>query len=165
MEHLALSILVKKADGKEKAYEPSRTALDYRDYFEEILIDEYQDSNPVQEMLLESISGEDNGKFNRFMVGDVKQSIYKFRLARPEIFMEKYEAYGKEGTERRRIDLHRNFRSRAEVLDSVNFIFQESWERGLAAWNMIKRRLFILGRLIQRIWIGETFLPTGRNCC
>ncbi len=123
MEHLALSILVKKADGKEKAYEPSRTALDYRDYFEEILIDEYQDSNPVQEMLLESISGEDNGKFNRFMVGDVKQSIYKFRLARPEIFMEKYEAYGKEGTERRRIDLHRNFRSRAEVLDSVNFIF------------------------------------------
>lgn len=128
MEHLALSILVKKADGKagegeRKAYEPSRTALDYRDYFEEILIDEYQDSNPVQEMLLESISGEGDGKFNRFMVGDVKQSIYKFRLARPEIFMEKYEAYGKEGTERRRIDLHRNFRSRTEVLDGVNFIF------------------------------------------
>ena len=124
MEHLALSILVRKAEGKGgKIYEPSRTALDYRDYFEEILIDEYQDSNPVQEMLLESISGEDDGKFNRFMVGDVKQSIYKFRLARPEIFMEKYEAYGKEGTERRRIDLHRNFRSRAEVLDGVNFIF------------------------------------------
>ena len=128
MEHLALSILVKKpeekeGDGVRKAYEPSRTALDYRDYFEEILIDEYQDSNPVQEMLLESISGEDNGKFNRFMVGDVKQSIYKFRLARPEIFMEKYEEYEKEGTERKRIDLHRNFRSRAEVLDGVNFIF------------------------------------------
>lgn len=125
MEHLALSILVKREEGEtgEKSYRPSRTALDYRDYFEEILIDEYQDSNPVQEMLLESISGEDSGRFNRFMVGDVKQSIYRFRLARPEIFMEKYEAYEKEGTERKRIDLHKNFRSRTEVLDGVNFIF------------------------------------------
>ena len=123
MEHLALSILVKKAEkgeGEEiKAYEPSRTALDYREYFEEILIDEYQDSNPVQEMLLESISrGE-----NRFMVGDVKQSIYKFRLARPEIFMGKFEEYGKGGEKGKRIDLHKNFRSRTEVLDCVNFIF------------------------------------------
>ena len=136
MEHLALSILVRKTDekgeGREgKRYEPSRTALDYRDYFEEILIDEYQDSNLVQEMLLESISGEEKGKFNRFMVGDVKQSIYKFRLARPEIFMEKYGEYGKEGTERRRIDLHRNFRSRAEVLDSVNFIFSRIMGKSL----------------------------------
>lgn len=123
MEHLALSILVEKAEkgeGEEiKAYEPSRTALDYREYFEEILIDEYQDSNPVQEMLLESISrGE-----NRFMVGDVKQSIYKFRLARPEIFMGKFEEYGKGGEKGKRIDLHKNFRSRTEVLDCVNFIF------------------------------------------
>lgn len=136
MEHLALSILVKRAEKGEnsirgKAYAPSRTALDYRDYFEEILIDEYQDSNLVQEMLLESISGEDEGKFNRFMVGDVKQSIYKFRLARPEIFMEKYEAYGKDGGERKRIDLHKNFRSRREVLDSVNFIFSRIMGRRL----------------------------------
>ncbi len=139
MEHLALSILVRKTEGNRelKSYVPSPAALDYREYFEEILIDEYQDSNLVQEMILESISGEENGKFNRFMVGDVKQSIYKFRLARPEIFMEKYEEYGKEkaengkekaenGNERakkRRIDLHKNFRSRQEVLDSVNFIF------------------------------------------
>ena len=106
-----------------KLYVPSPAALDYREYFEEILIDEYQDSNLVQEMILESISGEENGKFNRFMVGDVKQSIYKFRLARPEIFMEKYEEYGKDGAGNKRIDLHKNFRSRREVLDSVNFIF------------------------------------------
>lgn len=123
MEHLALSILVRKAEESTKSYVSSPTALDYRDYFEEILIDEYQDSNLVQEMILESISGEENGKFNRFMVGDVKQSIYKFRLARPEIFMEKYEEYGKGGEKKRRIDLHKNFRSRQEVLDSVNFIF------------------------------------------
>ena len=62
---------------------PSNTALELQDYFEEIIIDEYQDSNEVQELLLKCISGEDKGRFNRFMVGDVKQSIYKFRLARP----------------------------------------------------------------------------------
>ncbi len=126
----------KKESGRmgRPAYEPTRTALDYREFFEEILIDEYQDSNPVQEMLLESISGEFAGRFNRFMVGDVKQSIYKFRLARPEIFMEKYEEYGaavqartdgKDGGGRERIDLHKNFRSRREVLDSVNFLFSQ----------------------------------------
>ncbi len=146
MEHLALSVLVHRTEPEDgsgrKGYEPTGTALDYRDFFEEILIDEYQDSNPVQEMLLESISGESAGRFNRFMVGDVKQSIYKFRLARPEIFMEKYEDYGRHGTgqpadrtvgntalkegageEKERIDLHKNFRSRKEVLDSVNFLF------------------------------------------
>lgn len=141
MEHLALSILVRKGEKEEgeegrkeggaKTYEPSRTALDYRDYFEEILIDEYQDSNLVQEMLLESISGEESGRFNRFMVGDVKQSIYKFRLARPEIFMEKFEEYGKEGEGKRRIDLHKNFRSRPETLDSVNYIFSRIMGREL----------------------------------
>ena len=127
MEHLALSILVKPKEGEEGGYEPTKTALDYRDYFEEILIDEYQDSNPVQEMLLESVSGEGQGIYNRFMVGDVKQSIYKFRLARPEIFMEKYEAYAGEAVQetKERIDLHKNFRSRREVLDSVNFIFAQ----------------------------------------
>ncbi len=133
MEHLALSILVKKAEGEDgrKTYEPSRAALDYQDYFEEILIDEYQDSNLVQEMILESICGERSGRFNRFMVGDVKQSIYKFRLARPEIFMEKFEEYGKGMEGKRRIDLHKNFRSRKEVLDSVNFIFSRIMHRQL----------------------------------
>lgn len=122
MEHLALSILVKKtADG----YEPTQTALDYRAYFAEILIDEYQDSNLVQEYLLKSISGEEAGEYNRFMVGDVKQSIYKFRLARPEIFMEKYEVYKSNSETKQRIDLHKNFRSRKEILDSVNYIFTQ----------------------------------------
>lgn len=64
---------------------PSDVAMEYRQYFQEILIDEYQDSNLVQEYLLSAISGEAEGHYNRFMVGDVKQSIYKFRLARPEL--------------------------------------------------------------------------------
>lgn len=129
MEHLALSILVKR--GETGGYEPTGTALDYRDFFKEILIDEYQDSNMVQELLLRSISGEDAGNFNRFMVGDVKQSIYKFRLARPEIFMEKYESYEPDSQLRQRIDLHKNFRSREEVLNSVNFLFHRIMGREL----------------------------------
>lgn len=121
MEHMALQILLnKKEDGSREA---SPAALEYRQYFHEILIDEYQDSNLVQELLLKSISGEAEGRFNRFMVGDVKQSIYKFRLARPELFIEKYNCYSKVDSTRQRIDLHKNFRSRPEVLKSVNDLF------------------------------------------
>lgn len=123
MEHFALNILLKKkADG---SYEASDTAKEYRQFFYEILIDEYQDSNLVQELLLQSISGEDEGRFNRFMVGDVKQSIYKFRLARPELFIDKYTCYEKVDSLRQRIDLRKNFRSRPEVLESVNDLFYQ----------------------------------------
>lgn len=119
MEHMALNILLEKtAEGAQ----PTRTALEYREYFEEVLIDEYQDSNLVQEYLLKAVSGEDDGRFNRFMVGDVKQSIYKFRLARPELFLEKYDTYPTKA-DCRRIDLHKNFRSRREVIDTVNQVF------------------------------------------
>lgn len=121
MEHFALNILLRRSEEGELV--PSQSALEYRAYFAEILIDEYQDSNLVQELLLKSISGEDQGNFNRFMVGDVKQSIYKFRLARPELFMEKYNCYSKQDSSCQRIDLHRNFRSRRQVLESVNALF------------------------------------------
>ena len=120
MEHFALDILVKKEGDR---ITPSPVALEYRQHFYEILIDEYQDSNLVQEYLLKAVSGEEEGRFNRFMVGDVKQSIYKFRLARPELFLEKYNSYGCGEGECRRIDLAKNFRSRAEVVDAVNGIF------------------------------------------
>lgn len=90
MEHFALGILL---DGEGEEARPSAVALEYRQHFVEILTDEYQDSNLVQEYLLKAVSGEEDGHFNRFMVGDVKQSIYKFRLARPELFLEKYNSY------------------------------------------------------------------------
>ncbi|MCM1123872.1 MAG: helicase-exonuclease AddAB subunit AddA [Eubacterium sp.] len=127
IEHFALSILVKEDGGR---CVPTETALEYRNYFHEILIDEYQDSNLVQEYILSCISGEDEGRYNRFMVGDVKQSIYKFRLARPELFLEKYMAYseqacGEQGANAEKIDLHQNFRSRREVVDSTNMIFEQ----------------------------------------
>lgn len=128
IEHFALQVLLREeGDG----YAPTETALAYRDCYHEILIDEYQDSNLVQEYLLSAISGETEGRYNRFMVGDVKQSIYKFRLARPELFLEKYEAYGKEGERALRIDLHQNFRSRTEVLLSVNALFYRLMGRAL----------------------------------
>lgn len=122
MEHFALQILLEKDE--EGSLRQRETALAFQDYFEEIMIDEYQDSNEVQELLLKSISGEGKGRFNRFMVGDVKQSIYKFRLARPEIFMEKYDTYENSQTakEHVRIDLSMNFRSRREVTQATNFI-------------------------------------------
>ncbi|MBQ9513352.1 MAG: helicase-exonuclease AddAB subunit AddA, partial [Lachnospiraceae bacterium] len=130
LEHLALSVLLRREqlpDGSVQVT-PSETAAELRGFFKEVMIDEYQDSNNVQELLLSSVSGEADGIYNRFMVGDVKQSIYKFRLARPEIFMEKmktYECVRGTGTvtHTRRIDLHKNFRSRKEVLNSVNYCF------------------------------------------
>lgn len=122
MEHFALDILLTEEDGQAV---PTPAARAYQEYFHEILIDEYQDSNLVQEYLLSSISKKDLGGYNQFMVGDVKQSIYKFRLARPELFMEKYNNYTLEDSNQVKIDLHQNFRSRIEVLDSVNDIFEQ----------------------------------------
>ena len=121
LEHLALQILVERKDGENH---PSAAAREYAGQFEEIMIDEYQDSNLVQELILGSVSGGGCGAHNLFMVGDVKQSIYRFRLARPELFLEKYHTYPQLETAQR-IDLHKNFRSRYEVLNSVNYIFRQ----------------------------------------
>ena len=122
LEHFALRILVSFQDG---SWVSSDIALEYARQFEEVMIDEYQDSNYVQEILLGSVSGKGQGIPNRFMVGDVKQSIYRFRLARPELFMDKYDTYQKDSGEDRRIDLHMNFRSRSQVLNLVNLIFYQ----------------------------------------
>ncbi len=133
MEHHALNILLKREDVISESENgpvqesaqvvPSPVAIEYREHFAEILIDEYQDSNLVQEYLLKAVSGEEDGHYNRFMVGDVKQSIYKFRLAMPELFMKKYDSYREEGKECRRIDLSKNFRSRECVVEAVNHVF------------------------------------------
>lgn len=126
MEHFALKILVDQT-----TKEPTETADEFAALFDEIMIDEYQDSNYVQETLLRAVSKERFGQNNLFMVGDVKQSIYRFRLARPELFMEKFDTYaaGTPGCER--IDLQKNFRSRDEVLSGVNDIFYKIMCRDL----------------------------------
>lgn len=122
MEHFALKIL---ANLENDEIVPTKVALDYQNYFKEIIVDEYQDSNLVQEYILEAVSGEKIGNYNRFMVGDVKQSIYRFRLARPELFMEKYETFPGRERECEVIDLSMNFRSRREVLDITNTVFSK----------------------------------------
>lgn len=132
IEHFALQILV-----DENTRQPRHTAEEFRRHFVEIMIDEYQDSNQVQEEILRAISFAPEGGHNLFMVGDVKQSIYRFRLARPELFMEKYAAFSTEESVQQRIDLHKNFRSRAQVLDFCNDIFYKimSPDLGRVAYN------------------------------
>lgn len=125
-EHFALQILLNE-DGT-----PTAAAEEIRGRYDEIMIDEYQDSNLVQELVLSAVSGEAIGQNNRFMVGDVKQSIYRFRQAMPELFNAKYQRYpAAEGGRERKIILSKNFRSRKTILDGVNFIFRQIMQREL----------------------------------
>ncbi len=120
-EHFALDILRDKEDRTK----PSNVALELMDKFEEILVDEYQDSNNVQEEIINLICRKNEGRRNVFMVGDLKQSIYRFRMAKPELFKEKKNTYTKDGDDLNAlITLHKNFRSREEVIDGINFIFK-----------------------------------------
>ena len=120
IEHYALKILLQ--ENENGSYNKTEVAKKYQEKFAEIAIDEYQDSNLVQEYILTSISNEKN----IFMVGDVKQSIYRFRQARPELFLDKYEKYTKERNEKgQKIQLFKNFRSRKNVLDVTNLVFQD----------------------------------------
>ncbi|MDO4306083.1 MAG: helicase-exonuclease AddAB subunit AddA [Eubacteriales bacterium] len=121
MEHFALEILIQKT---ENGVTMTQAARELSEKYEEVLVDEYQDSNLVQELLTNCVSGWAKNRKNIFMVGDVKQSIYRFRLARPELFMDKYKRYTLTDGPEQRIDLHKNFRSRAEVLHSVNYLFR-----------------------------------------
>ncbi|MCD8053412.1 MAG: helicase-exonuclease AddAB subunit AddA [Lachnospiraceae bacterium] len=122
IEHWALQLLVEPGEDGMPVSTPLVAELG--DTFQEIIVDEYQDSNLVQETILRALSGEDRGHPNMFMVGDVKQSIYKFRMARPELFMEKYKRFsGEPLPSGQRIDLSRNFRSRGRILAETNRLF------------------------------------------
>ncbi|MED4353418.1 helicase-exonuclease AddAB subunit AddA [Schinkia azotoformans] len=123
LEHFCLQIL-KNEMSTAGGLVPSEVAESYRDLFQEVLVDEYQDTNLVQETIIKLVSCSNN----LFMVGDVKQSIYRFRLAEPHLFLTKYRLFQKEDSEECagiRIDLSKNFRSRAEVLAGTNFIFKQ----------------------------------------
>jgi ATP-dependent helicase/nuclease subunit A len=123
LEHLALKILIHE-DENGKA-QPTDTALMLREHFDEVLVDEYQDSNLVQEVIIDMVSRKLTDNPNVFMVGDIKQSIYRFRQAVPGLFLDKYENYGREeGVKNRVITLYKNFRSRKEIIEGVNFIFK-----------------------------------------
>lgn len=142
IEHLALKILIKEENGK---YIPTEVAKKYQEKFEEIAIDEYQDSNMVQEYILTSISKNNN----IFMVGDVKQSIYKFRQAMPELFLNKYETYklknNKEDKDNLKIQLFKNFRSRTNIIDTTNIIFDEIMSKNLGDVDYTEEEYLNLG--------------------
>lgn len=126
MEHMAIEILLNMDEYEDiDHFTVSQAALEYRDIFEEVMTDEYQDSNQVQEIILKAVSRENTDRpGNRFMVGDIKQSIYRFRLARPEIFNGKMKEYDADGQASEVIRLKENYRSRQEVVDCVNDVFQ-----------------------------------------
>ena len=126
MEHLALELLMSEKSTPEHI-EPSDTALGLREKYQEIMVDEYQDTNQVQNTIVSLLAGEDRG--NLFVVGDVKQSIYGFRASEPQLFMDKYESYAKEQEARELITLGRNFRSRREILSGVNFVFGQLMDK------------------------------------
>lgn len=142
IEHYALNILVQKNENGE--YEPTEVAKKYQNKFEEIAIDEYQDSNQVQEYILTTISKGNN----IFMVGDVKQSIYKFRQACPELFLEKYNTYSLNSDEENsnlKIQLFKNFRSRQNVLDVTNTVFENVMSKDLGDIDYTKEEFLNLG--------------------
>lgn len=144
LEHKALDILLKKDNNG--VYTKTAVAQDLTQYYQQIMIDEYQDINSVQELILNSVSHQNSESPNLFMVGDVKQSIYKFRLAKPEIFMEKYLNYPVDGnSNQQRVDLSQNFRSRAEILDFVNFIFSQIMDSKLGGIDYDDKAALYLG--------------------
>lgn len=160
LEHMTLEILLDRS--KNNTEEPenqielgnqkvilSDVARELSGKYDEILIDEYQDSNLVQEYLLNSVSAAVRGKKNVFMVGDVKQSIYRFRQARPELFMEKLDTYTYEDSPTQKVGLHKNFRSRKEVLTSVNFFFQQIMGRTLGGVEYDKDAALYTGAIFE----------------
>ena len=123
LEHFCLRILIDYDEDKNII--PSKVAENFKEYFDEVLVDEYQDSNNVQEAIISLVSRKECDNPNVFMVGDVKQSIYRFRQAKPELFIDKYNNYQLNQGSNRKIQLYKNFRSRKEVIDGVNYIFKE----------------------------------------
>ena len=152
LEHLCLALLVEP--GTEDDPQPSEVALELQDTFKEIMVDEYQDTNGVQETIINLISRVDN----RFYVGDVKQAIYSFRMADSSLFMNKYNTYGlmKDAVERR-IDLAKNFRSHENILTTTNFIFYQIMTQEAAELDYGEKESLIPGRIVEEApsdWVG-----------
>ena len=152
LEHLCLALLVEPST--EDDPQPSEVALELQDTFKEIMVDEYQDTNGVQETIINLISRVDN----RFYVGDVKQAIYSFRMADSSLFMNKYNTYGlMNDAVERRIDLAKNFRSHENILTTTNFIFYQIMTQEAAELDYGEKESLIPGRIVEDApsdWVG-----------
>lgn len=150
LEHLCLKILTCNDENGE-VY-ASSVAQKFREKFEEVLVDEYQDSNNVQETIISMVSRKDLDNPNVFMVGDVKQNIYRFRQAKPELFLEKYNSYSEEDNKKnRKIMLYKNFRSREEVIKGVNFIFKSLMSKTVGELDYTDKEALNLGASYDEI--------------
>ena len=152
LEHLCLALLVEP--DTEDNPKPSEVALELQDTFKEIMVDEYQDTNGVQETIINLISRVDN----RFYVGDVKQAIYSFRMADSSLFINKYNTYGlMNDAVERRIDLAKNFRSHENILTTTNFIFYQIMTQEAAELDYGEKESLIPGRIVEDApsdWVG-----------
>ena len=157
LEHLCLKILIKEENGE---IYPSEVALKFKEQFDEVLVDEYQDSNNVQETIVELVSRKNDEKPNVFMVGDVKQSIYRFRQAKPELFLEKYNKYPLEaGGREQKIQLYKNFRSREEILAGSNYIFKMLMSNTVGELEYTDEEVLNLGASYKEI--DDTSIKVG----
>ena len=151
LEHLCLKILIDRDENNNII--PSSVAEHFKEFFDEVLVDEYQDSNNVQETIIDLVSRKNGDNPNVFMVGDVKQSIYRFRQAKPELFLDKYNRYPLVSAGReRKIQLYKNFRSRDEVLGGVNFIFK------MVMSNVVGELEYTDG---EALYLGAAFLENN----
>lgn len=156
LEHYCLEILTERCE--DGSILPSKVAFDYREKFKEVLIDEYQDSNLVQETILKMISRSDDERPNVFMVGDVKQSIYRFRQARPEIFMDKYYKYKIEkNAALRKILLHKNYRSRFGIIDAVNYLFGKIMSKTIGELEYTSNEALYAGANYEELTIPNSY--------
>ncbi|MDD5999126.1 MAG: helicase-exonuclease AddAB subunit AddA [Lachnospiraceae bacterium] len=163
VEHFALQVLCEGYDEEERPV-PSAVGREMSEQFREILIDEYQDSNYLQEAILQCVSRIPEGVHNIFMVGDVKQSIYSFRMARPDLFMEKYHSYSiEEGQSCRKLLLKNNFRSRANVLETINYIFYQIMGQELGGIEYTEDEALVPGREFAQVPDDEVELLLGES--
>lgn len=163
VEHFALQVLCEGYDEADNPI-PSAIGREMSEQFREILIDEYQDSNYLQEAILQCVSRIPQGIHNIFMVGDVKQSIYSFRMARPDLFMEKYHSYSpEEGQPCRKLLLKNNFRSRANVLETINYIFYQIMGQELGGIEYTEDEALVPGREFVEVEDDEVELLLGES--
>lgn len=153
IEHYALKILTNNGNPNE----PTQVALSLSNFYDEIFVDEYQDSNDVQEAILTSIAGKNNNKPYMFMVGDVKQSIYGFRMAKPDLFLNKADTYSvTDDSDNIRIDLNKNFRSRDKVLDFCNFIFERCMTKDAGKIEYTD---------VEKLYVGASYPENDEDYC
>lgn len=151
LEHYCLKVLAEEGNGAK--LRPSIAAKALQEKYVEIMVDEYQDTNGVQEAILQLVAR--SSEPNLFMVGDVKQSIYRFRLAEPELFLQKYRSYAGSGKDECRVDLARNFRSRAGILQAINFVFRQVMNPEVVELEYGE---------VECLYPGADYPPTERTC-